>query len=65
MTLIKGVKYVRYPICLLSVYEIEVATTDKKDGGTIHNAWLILEGSLKTSKVFQMENSNQNKILRG
>ncbi|XP_048241483.1 lipoxygenase homology domain-containing protein 1-like isoform X2 [Haliotis rufescens] len=46
------------------VYDIEVTTTDKKEGGTIHNAWLILEGSRKTSKPFHIENSPQNKVLR-
>ena len=47
-----------------SEYEIEVTTTDKKEGGMAHNAWLILEGDQKKSKVFFMENSAQNKILR-
>ncbi|KAK7479806.1 hypothetical protein BaRGS_00028986, partial [Batillaria attramentaria] len=46
------------------VYEIEVTTTDKKEGGTIHNGWLILEGTKDTSKVFVLNNSAQNKILR-
>ncbi|KAL5006870.1 hypothetical protein ScPMuIL_015676 [Solemya velum] len=47
-----------------TTYEIEVTTTDKKDGGTFHNGWLILEGSKRSSKVFLMENSPQYKILR-
>ncbi|KAL8614278.1 hypothetical protein ACOMHN_007616 [Nucella lapillus] len=46
------------------VYEIEVTTADKKEGGTIHNGWLILEGSKSTSKAFVLNNSAQNKILR-
>ncbi|XP_076450682.1 LOW QUALITY PROTEIN: lipoxygenase homology domain-containing protein 1-like [Babylonia areolata] len=46
------------------VYEIEVTTADKKNGGTIHNGWLILEGSKSTSKAFLLTNSAQNKILR-
>ncbi|KAH9519113.1 Lipoxygenase y domain-containing protein 1 [Bulinus truncatus] len=47
-----------------TVYEIEVTTTDKKEGGTMHNGWIILEGKQGTSKVFQLKNSAQNKILR-
>ncbi|WAR01120.1 LOXH1-like protein, partial [Mya arenaria] len=47
-----------------STYEIEVKTSDKKEGGTIHNGWIILEGDKKTSKVFKLENSAANKILR-
>lgn len=49
---------------LFIAYEIEVTTTDKKEGGTIHNGWLILKGSKSTSKVFVLKNSPQNKILR-
>ncbi|XP_052229243.1 lipoxygenase homology domain-containing protein 1-like isoform X2 [Dreissena polymorpha] len=45
-------------------YDIEVKTSDKKEGGTIHNGWIILEGDKKTSKVFKLENSAANKILR-
>jgi len=41
-----------------------VKTSDKKEGGTIHNGWIILEGSRKSSKVFKLENSAANKILR-
>lgn len=47
-----------------SVYEIEVKTSDKKDGGTIHNGWIILEGEKRTSKCFRLENSATHKILR-
>ncbi|XP_012940880.1 lipoxygenase homology domain-containing protein 1 [Aplysia californica] len=47
-----------------TVYEIEVTTTDKNEGGTMHNAWLILEGKRKSSKLFQLVNSPHNKILR-
>ena len=47
-----------------TAYEIEVTTADKKEGGTIHNGWLILEGSKSTSQVFVLNNSAQNKILR-
>ena len=49
---------------ILPDYEIEVKTSDKKEGGTIHNGWIILEGSRKSSKVFKLENSAANKILR-
>lgn len=45
-------------------YEIEVTTADKDKAGTIHNGWLILEGSKSTSTVFMLKNSAQNKILR-
>ncbi|XP_013416715.1 lipoxygenase homology domain-containing protein 1 isoform X2 [Lingula anatina] len=48
-----------------NTYEITVTTSDKKDGGTTQNAWLILEGEdKKKSKEFLMENSAKNKILR-
>ncbi|KAL3842214.1 hypothetical protein ACJMK2_020253, partial [Sinanodonta woodiana] len=47
-----------------STYEIEVKTTDKKEGGTIHNGWLILEGKNGVAPVFKMENTPANKILR-
>ncbi|XP_053384453.1 lipoxygenase homology domain-containing protein 1-like isoform X6 [Mercenaria mercenaria] len=47
-----------------SSYEIEVKTSDKKEGGTIHNGWIILEGKKRTSKIFRLENSATNKILR-
>ncbi|GFN87702.1 hypothetical protein PoB_001420800 [Plakobranchus ocellatus] len=47
-----------------TVYDIEVTTTDKSEGGTIHNGWLVLEGRSKSSKVFNMINSAHNKILR-
>ncbi|XP_059150632.1 lipoxygenase homology domain-containing protein 1-like isoform X2 [Physella acuta] len=47
-----------------TVFEIEVTTTDKQEGGTIHNGWLVLEGKLGTSKVFRLENNAHNKILR-
>lgn len=51
-------------VWLCSEYEIEVTTTDKKEAGMTHNAWLILEGDQKSSKVFLMENSAKNKKLR-
>ena len=47
-----------------TAYEIEVTTTDKKDAGMLHNAWLILEGDQRSSKEFVMENSAKNKVLR-
>ncbi|CAL1540467.1 unnamed protein product [Lymnaea stagnalis] len=47
-----------------TVYDIEVTTTDKNEGGTIHNGWIILEGKLGNSKVFNLLNSAHNKILR-
>ena len=47
-----------------TAYEIVVHTSDKKDAGTLHNGWLVLEGDLKKSKPFLMENSKTNKILR-
>ncbi|KAL4225451.1 Lipoxygenase y domain-containing protein 1 [Mactra antiquata] len=47
-----------------SYYEIEVKTSDKKDGGTFHNGWIILEGDKRVSKIFKLENSPTNKILR-
>ncbi|XP_050409617.1 lipoxygenase homology domain-containing protein 1 [Patella vulgata] len=45
-------------------YDIEISTTDKRDGGTMHNAWMILEGTKRKSKTLMFENSPQNKILR-
>ncbi|XP_071795423.1 lipoxygenase homology domain-containing protein 1-like [Asterias amurensis] len=45
-------------------YEISVTTTDKRDAGTTQNAWLSLEGDLRSSKEFVMENSVKKKILR-
>lgn len=50
--------------CFDTDYEIEVTTTDKQEGGTIHNGWLILKGNKGTSKVFVLNNSARNKILR-
>ena len=49
---------------LLPAYEIEVVTSDKKDAGMIHNAWIILDGDIKSSKEFVMENSSKKQILR-
>ena len=49
---------------LLPAYEIEVITSDKKDAGMIHNAWIILDGDIKSSKEFVMENSLKKQILR-
>ena len=49
---------------LFTEYDIEVTTTDKKDAGMIHNAWIILEGDQRSSKEFIMENSAKTKILR-
>ena len=49
---------------LLPAYEIEVITSDKKDAGMIHNAWIILDGDIKSSKEFVMENSSKKQILR-
>ncbi|XP_071954737.1 lipoxygenase homology domain-containing protein 1-like [Antedon mediterranea] len=46
------------------VYEISVSTTDKRDAGTYQNAWIILQGDLRSSKEFLMENSPKEKILR-
>ena len=48
----------------LTEYEVQVSTSDKKDAGTIHNAWLILEGDQRSSKELIMENGSRNKILR-
>ncbi|XP_022094211.1 lipoxygenase homology domain-containing protein 1-like isoform X2 [Acanthaster planci] len=45
-------------------YEISVTTTDKRDAGTTQNAWVILEGDLRSSREFVMENSAKKKILR-
>ncbi|XP_077979346.1 lipoxygenase homology domain-containing protein 1-like [Glandiceps talaboti] len=45
-------------------YTITVVTGDKRDGGTQHNAWIVLEGNNRTSREFMMENSARNKILR-
>lgn len=39
-------------------------TSDKKDGGMMHNAWLILEGDKKKSKEFIMKNSPVHKVFR-
>ena len=51
--------------CVLHpAYEIEVITSDKKDAGMIHNAWIILDGDIKSSKEFVMENSSKKQILR-
>nr|KAI8760088.1 lipoxygenase homology domain-containing protein 1-like [Biomphalaria glabrata] len=47
-----------------TVYEIEVTTTDKSEGGTVHNGWILLEGKQGSSKIFHLKNSPQNKILR-
>ena len=47
-----------------SAYEIEVKTSGKQEAGTIHNGWIILEGKREASKVFKLENSAANKILR-
>ncbi len=51
-------------VCVCVAYEIAVTTSDKKDAGMIHNAWLILEGEQKSSKEFVMENSVKSKVLR-
>ena len=45
-------------------YEIEVKTSGKQEAGTIHNGWIILESKRDASKVFKLENSAANKILR-
>lgn len=45
-------------------YEITINTSDKKDGGMMHNAWLILEGEKKKSKEFLMKNSAVHKVFR-
>ncbi|XP_070566658.1 lipoxygenase homology domain-containing protein 1-like isoform X2 [Ptychodera flava] len=45
-------------------YIITVLTGDKRDAGTQHNAWLVMEGDKRTSREFIMENSARNKILR-
>lgn len=44
-------------------YSIKVITTDKKDAGTNHNGWLILEAERNISKVFHMVNSPRQKIF--
>jgi len=49
---------------VFSAYEITVLTSDRQDAGTQHNAWLILEGSERSSEEFVMKNSSRNKILR-
>ncbi|XP_033751254.1 lipoxygenase homology domain-containing protein 1-like isoform X2 [Pecten maximus] len=46
-----------------TTYELEVKTSDKKEAGTIHHGWVILEGS-KESVKYKLENSARNKILR-
>ena len=45
-------------------YEIEVSTVDKAEAGTGYNAWIVLEGDLKTSSEFLMENTGRNRILQ-
>lgn len=45
-------------------YEITIKTSDKKDGGMMHNAWLILEGEKRKSKQFVMKNSPVHKVFR-
>ncbi|XP_064633987.1 lipoxygenase homology domain-containing protein 1-like isoform X3 [Lineus longissimus] len=47
-----------------STYDIVINTSDKQQAGMIHNAWLILQGELRNSEEFVMENSAKNKILR-
>ncbi|ESO97796.1 hypothetical protein LOTGIDRAFT_208950 [Lottia gigantea] len=47
-----------------AAYDIEITTTDKKEGGTIHNGWIVLEGLKRKSNIFLLENSPQRKILR-
>ena len=56
----------KFTVCvsMFPAYEIEVTTTDKKDAGMIHNAWIILDGDLKSSKEFVMENSSKKQVLR-
>ncbi|XP_074659812.1 lipoxygenase homology domain-containing protein 1-like [Tubulanus polymorphus] len=45
-------------------YEISISTSDKRDAGMIHNAWIILVGEKSSSKELIFENSAKNKILR-
>ena len=45
-------------------YEITIVTSDKKEGGMMHNAWLILEGDKKKSREFLMKNSPVHKVFR-
>jgi len=54
----------KHRVCLRIAYEIEVITTDRQDAGTQHNAWLVLEGSERSSQEFVLQNSSRYKILR-
>lgn len=48
----------------LLAYEITILTSDKKDGGMMHNAWLIIEGTKRKTKEFFMKNSPVHKVFR-
>ena len=47
-----------------TTFDFEIITSDKQDGGMLHNAWIILEGKHDTSRIFSFENSVEEKILR-
>ena len=49
---------------ILVAYEITIVMSDKKEGGMMHNAWLILEGDKKKSREFLMKNSPVHKVFR-
>lgn len=54
----------KYFVIIYLAYDITILTSDKKDGGMMHNAWLILEGEKKKSKQFLMKNSPVQKLFR-
>lgn len=54
----------RMYFCLYLAYEITIATSDKQDGGMMHNAWVRLEGDKKKSREFLMKNSPVHKVFR-
>ena len=45
-------------------WEISVVTGDKREAGTQHHAWIIVNGKREQSKQLWLENSSRKKILR-